>query len=514
VQRRPAAKVISLIAVAALAVLAGGRTQRDAAAREPTATQPNIVVIMVDDQPVLDGRLLRYEPVVRDQIAAQGATFTDFHSESPLCCPARVGYWTGQHTHNHGVTENVAGLFNPTMTLATQLHAIGYRTMLAGKYLNGYAAAPGPWLAPHVPPGWDDWAAMGTPAYYDYTLYENGGQTEQHGSQPQDYSTDVIASHAVTMIQNAPPSQPIFAWIAPFSAHTPFTPAPRYSGAQCDAADRWWDPPSYNEADVTDKPAWLQAIPLLPSGRGFDLTDLCRQMMGVNDLVTQVIDALQATGRLQSTLLVYAGDNGMEEGEHRLVGKTAPYITQVPFILRWPGVVAPDTTIAERLQNIDLAPTLCAIAGCTLGPYPNGQATPDGTSFLPLLDGSGTLTRPAVLDEMPAAPTKRSVSDTPPWEAVITTAESPLARMRCASAAQHGCRWHYIVYPSTGEEELYDDSGGPCYAWSPGDPGDPCELQNVAHRARYLAVLQAMRAEESVLSTERGGGATRARALP
>src|SRR5207248_3045480 len=137
----------------------------------------------------------------------------------------------------------------------------------------------------------------------------------------------------------------------------------------------------------------------------------------------RVIDALRASGRLDDTLLVYAGDNGMSEGEHRLTGKTAPYETQVPFLLRWPGVVAPGTTIGERVQNIDLAPTLCAVAGCSLGPYPNGQSSPDGLDVLPLLTG-GTLERQSVLDELPVGRSRNSDADTPPWEALTTTAAS------------------------------------------------------------------------------------------
>jgi arylsulfatase A-like enzyme len=497
------------VAVAVLALGAAtlaGSIAPHAAGQSRDPAQPNIVVIMVDDQPVLDGRLLAYEPEVRDQIAAQGATFSDFHSESPLCCPARVGYLTGEHSHNHGVLDNLASEFNPTMSIATQLHAIGYHTMLAGKYLNAYDAGPGPYMAPKVPPGWDDWAAMGAPAYYGYTLYEGGPRGVRYGHRPQDYSTDVIANKAANMITSAPPSQPIFAWIAPFSAHTPFTPAPRYARTTCNASDQYWDPPNYNEADVSDKPAWVRHLPLLPSARGLDLTALCRQMRGINDLVTTVIGALQSSGRLQNTLLIYAGDNGMDEGEHRIVGKTAPYITQVPFMLRWPGVVAPGSTIGEHVQNIDLAPTLCAIAGCTLGPYPDGQTRPDGISFLPLLQGAQTLSRPSVLDEMPAGHSRQGGANTPPWEAVTTTAASPLAHVGCASALSGGCRWHYIYYPKNGDEELYDISNGPCWAWAPGSAGDPCELVNQAHNPAYAAELVVLRAEEQRLSTERGAG--------
>jgi arylsulfatase A-like enzyme len=508
-------KRVSILRTAAVlaalaACLAAGSATTGGSSAAHAAGRPNIVLILVDDQPVLDGRLLDYEPAVRDQIAARGATFTDFHSESPLCCPARAGYMTGQHTHNHGVFDNAAVLFDPTMTIATQLQRAGYYTMLAGKYLNGYKASrtKKPWLAPNVPPGWNRWSAMGKPAYYRYTLYQDGGTQEVHGTAPADYSTDVIAAKAVSMIRSAPAGQPLFAWIAPFSAHTPFTPAPRYAGATCGTADRFWKPPSWNEADVSDKPEWVQDTPLLRGRKGFDLNSLCRAMLGVNDLVQEVVSALEATGRLQNTILIYAGDNGMMSGEHRMKGKTAPYETQVPFYLRWDGVVGPGSRISERLQNIDLAPTLCAVAGCRLGPYPNGQTGPDGTSFAPLLYGWWTrLSRQTVLDELPFGHEQPSNDvNTPSWEAITSTGASPLARQGCAVAASGGCRWHLIVDTETGERELYDVSNGPCWAWSPGLPGDPCELRNLAGNPAYRGELDQLLTAESAMATERGAG--------
>ena len=87
------------------------------------ATRPNVVVIMADDMPPLDGRLARQLPNIRNIFINHGVSFADFHSESPLCCPARAGFLTDQHTHNHGVTQNFAGMFNPVMSLATQLHS-------------------------------------------------------------------------------------------------------------------------------------------------------------------------------------------------------------------------------------------------------------------------------------------------------------------------------------------------------------------------------------------------------
>jgi hypothetical protein len=180
------------------------------------------------------------------------------------------------------------------------------------------------------------------------------------------------------------------------------------------------------------------------------------------------------------------------------VDKRAPYATQVPFLASWPSRINTDRgPLRSRLQNIDLAPTLCELAGCTLGPYPTGQLRPDGRSFADLLLGVG------------AGPRRRAVlssfrtpgADVPRWYGVTTTRSSPLAGRGCGLAYNRGCRWTYVRY-ETGEEELYDISNGPCLRWQVGELGDPCQLDNLANRARYGAIKVALRSSLAALRAE------------
>jgi uncharacterized repeat protein (TIGR01451 family) len=465
-------------------------------------SQPNIVIVITDDQPALDGRLINFQPTVKSVFKDHGVTFTDFHGESPLCCPARAGFLSGQHTTNHGVTINSAKLFKPAMSLATQLHGVGYYTFLVGKYMNGYAkGCPSVNVncAPHVPPGWDRWAAVSEPVYYNYNLWVDGAPVH-YGSAPDDYSTDVIARRTIDLINAAPPNKPIFAWIAPRAPHGPATPAPRYAKTACRPEP--WKPPNFQEADVGDKPSWLQTVPL--GGPPKSLQPVCRSLLAVDDLVRGVRSALAARGLLDNTLFIYTGDNAMNMREHRLDGKTAAYETQIPFLASWPARLGTSqSSITERLENIDLAPTLCELAGCTLGPYPNGQAHPDGYSFARLLLGSaGSLDRSAVFEDMPAASGVTTGSG--PWFSVITTRHSPLATVGCAAASSGGCLWQYTQYPRTNEDELYDLSNGPCWTWSVGQPGDPCELQNVTSDPAYAEIKASLQSDLANLKTEKG----------
>jgi arylsulfatase A-like enzyme len=139
--------------------------------------------------------------------------------------------------------------------------------------------------------------------------------------------------------------------------------------------------------------------------------------------------------------------------------------------------------VKERVENIDLAPTLCELAGCQLGPYPTGQAKPDGRSFAPILLGtSKILWRGSVLHSF-----RRAGARVPRWWGIETTRYSTAAGMGCSSKKSNGCLWSYVKY-ETGEKELYDLRNGPCYTWKWGQPGDPCRLNNLAGKKKYQYV--------------------------
>jgi hypothetical protein len=110
------------------------------------AARPNIVFILTDDQDALLGSLDAL-PAVRNQIAAQGLTFSNAFVPLSLCCPSRSTILTGQYAHNHQVYTNVPpdGGFNRFLdlgrekaTIGTAMKKAGYRTALMGKYLNEY----------------------------------------------------------------------------------------------------------------------------------------------------------------------------------------------------------------------------------------------------------------------------------------------------------------------------------------------------------------------------------------
>ena len=451
-------------------------------ARTPVRHDPDIVVIVLDDVPQLDGRFWTRMPHIERLFVEQGVEFVDAHGETPTCAPGRAGFLTGLHTQHHGSYTTDGSLLDSRETIATELQSVGYHTIQVGKYTNLFER-----VYPKWPPGWDEFHGYGGD-YFDYTMWSNG-VPHHYGSRPSDYSTDVIAKLAVGSLGRAPKDKPLFAWITPFNTHLPRTLAPRFRTAKGCALPRW-RPANYMERDVRDKPAYIQRLKVRDRA-GYQLQRLCRGLRSADDLVSRVVRQLRRLDRLDNTLLILTSDNGMTYGAHRIRDdKKSPYASQIPFYATWPRVLGRQPRKeSERIQNIDLAATLCDIAGCEMGPYPTGQSQDDGRSFLSILTGErSTLTRQAVLTSY------QDEDWLPRYWSVTTTGASPLAHTGCRARREGGCRWTYTEY-ETGEKELYDISNGPCSAWHKGKRGDPCMLTNKANKPNFRTIQSELREE-------------------
>ncbi len=441
-----------ILALALLCVLAGG------AAPSKAAQRPNIILILTDDQEL---STLASMPRTRNLIARQGMTFTQHTVPLSLCCPSRATILTGLYPHNHEVYTNFPPdggferfdeLRHEETTIATALHAAGYRTALIGKYLNGY---PGEETNAYVPAGWDEWASpvQGSPyAAYRYTLNEDG-KTVKYGSGPEAYMTDVLAGKATAFVRTAAASgQPFFLYLGTYAPHKPATPARRHAGLFADLqAPRT---PSFDEPDVRDKPKRIRALKRLTAGQIATLDGLYRKqirsLQAVDEAVAALVQALEETGQLANTYILFTSDNGYHLGQHRLEpGKYTPYETdvRVPLLIRGPGVPA-GATSAALTSSVDLAPTLAELAGATLG------VPADGRSLTPLFQGQtpADWRQVALLEqfEFPPAPPKNDKTLEPPdLQDEKAVAGYPAHRgLRSADFK--------VVEYGTGEREVYD----------------------------------------------------------
>jgi arylsulfatase A-like enzyme len=422
--------------------------------------RPNDIVLILSDDQRYD--LMGYMPLTDAALSSETVRFDQAVVTTSLCCPSRSSILTGRYAHNHGVLTNGlpnggASKFDPSSTIATWLTQAGYRTALLGKYLNGYER-----LSPAVPPGWADFEAFVLPEFYNYSLNGNG-TLAGYGATPADYSTDVLTAKAEQFIGSTNPRQGLFLFLTPFAPHAPATPAPGDVGAFNGVAP--WRPPSFNEADVSDKPAWIQALPRLTQAK-VAAGDSLRQkqlesLLAVDRMVSGVVAALKQSGRWPHTLFVFTSDNGYSWGEHRwLDAKMCPYqeCIRVPLWIRAPGLSARhDTSLAA---NIDLAPTFAAWAGI---PTP---ANVNGVNLLPLLSDPATPWRDAILVEHLGTPIPGHIDS----QGVRTS------------------RYLYNEYVN-GDRELYDLQL------------DPFELTNVVNDPAYAATVATLQATLATLKS-------------
>ena len=426
-------------------------------------SRPNIVFILTDDQRWDE---LQYMPNVRSLLQARGVTFSNGFVSNPLCCPARATILTGLYSGNnnvwtnkakdHGGYETFHQLGEENHTIATVLHAAGYHTGLVGKYLNGYNRNDATW----VPPGWDTWNALADLSYFGPSESVQGQYTTFSQST---YQTDLLGQQAVSFVNGTPGNQPLFLYWAVHAPHLPSTPAPQDKGSLARYL-RPWRPASYNEADVSDKPWYIQREPLWTFSKESHWDgvreDMYESLIDVDRWVGNIVSALQSQGRLSNTLFVFTSDNGYLLGEHRRTGKVVPYeeSLRVPWIVRWDAAGFPEAggTDGHLMINTDFATTFADVAGTTMGPT-------DGLDF-------------ADLAASPSSYQWRS-------DFLIEHGGTTDSDGNASGLTYCGVRSTGYMYDQywNGFEELYNLSS------------DPLELQNQAANPSYSSTLSSMR---------------------
>ena len=280
--------------------------------------KPNVIFILTDDQDVVLGGL---EPMTKAKrlIRDQGVFFSNAFVHTPICCPSRSSYLTGNYIHNHGAVNNslqgdcssLAWQSGPEKNAyATYAKKAGYHTAYFGKYLNTYANKQAGGVE-HVPPGWDEWMGLvGNSKYYNYSVSKNGVEVKHGDDYANDYFTDLIANASVDFIRKAVgenSNSPFLLVAATPAPHAPFTPAPQY--AETYAGRKSPRTPNWGVRDESKH--WVVREQAEMNDRSANTSDTIfahrwETILSIDDLVGRVFQTLQDLGVEENTYVIFA----------------------------------------------------------------------------------------------------------------------------------------------------------------------------------------------------------------
>ena len=478
-----------------------------------TTKKPNFVVILIDD--------LRYDefgagghPYMKtphiDRLAHEGAIFERAFHTTPICSPNRASIVSGQYASRHGIIDNVArdAMSHRLPNYHLELQKLGYETAHIGKWHMGNDGMPRP--------GYDHWVSYdGHGRLNDPKLNHDGKYREHKG-----YITDIMNDLALDFL-NRKRSKPFSLFFAHKAVHPDAEQAAdgtlrisAQGGYQVAARhkDLYKDaifPAKPNMLSIAEviksKPAWAECfeqrkgkiggeiLKAVHSGEQEEIRLRARMMAAVDEGVGKILEALEKSGELENTVIVFFGDNGYFFGEHGL-GPERRFAYEEgirsPFVVRYPRKVRAGTRVRDLVICQDVAPTLLKLAGGTPGPQIQGR------SLLPLFAATRSKTSVAASrsGKSPAA-IKLKAADWRKSVLIEYWAENAMPWLiGMTYKAVRTDRYKYIHWVNRGRDgeldELYDLNA------------DPYELKNLNSSRAHAKVRASLRRELAKLSVQ------------
>jgi arylsulfatase len=389
--------------------------------------RPNVLLIVTDqerDRGWVPDELwddLRH----RRRLRESGMELRGHYTHSSPCSPSRATLFTGQHVPEHGVTDNVfvdpvqPDLHTATPTIGHVFRAAGYRSAFLGKWHLSYG---NPDMEQYGFSDWsgEDWAwtgLAGTGAHYDEVIAGQAAAwlaAHADDEQPWLLVVGLVNPHDVAWY---PADQPDYQARHPerIERASQLLPSPIPGRPPIPAFDRkfaeHFDLPANFRDDLTSKPAVQHAWRWEENHSMFGWLDLDDErswrrcldyywhLHELNDVhVGTILDGLIDAGGWDTTVVALTSDHGEQAGSHGLRGK-GPFayqeIMHIPLVVRAPGVTTPGTSTDALTSAVDVAPTLCALAG--VEPGIDGVSSMSGIDVSPLLRGDAEQVRSHVL---------------------------------------------------------------------------------------------------------------------
>lgn len=361
------------------------------AATAAEAGRPNILFIMVDEMKwnvmSCEGHPLVKTPHL-DRLAREGTRFATTYTVAPICTPSRYSFFTSRYAHVHGATDNSTPTRQPQLLLPALLNHSGYQTAISGKLhfipANVDYAFERFWSfageGPRREPSWPDSITK----KYDGPIMRRvtdrpfpkdalGGDLGKLTYPQADTQTEWITDRAVEFLGSRDASRPFFLFVSYLDPHSP-----------SHLAEPYW---SMFKADAMPLPATFKADPASSSATASNRHEVndpqivkamtaayFAKVAMIDANVGRLLERLNKAGLDKHTLIVFTADHGNMLGDHNRWFKGVMYegSARIPLLMKAPaeGRFAADfnrgKVIGEIVENIDVMPTLCEMAGVKL----------------------------------------------------------------------------------------------------------------------------------------------------
>jgi len=410
---------------------------------EAKGTRPNILLIVVDNQPA--SILGAYgNPDVKtpniDRLAGEGVRFTRAFAVHGMCSPTRATLLTGLLPSQHGVQDwlddaemkNWPSDWNAIReyrTLPYTLKNRGYQTALIGKWHLGQPRPPDEWF--------DYWVTFTLGHAVDFWSYEINDNSRKYKLESK-HSVDFISDKAVEYLQAYDHQRPFFLMV---TYNGPYMNPPTNLGAAKNRHYAYYKDkefPSFprtrvnetilEELTVPDPEEWYLNLARMHNDQE-TMANVASQNTMVDDGVGRLLEALSDSDLTANTLVLYTSDQGNFFGQHGLWGHTdysfpaSLYDTpmNIPLIARYPGVIEKGRVSELLIGQYDLMPTILDMAG-----FDGEIANSPGRSFAQYLRGSDLVSwRDAVYMDQEATRVIRT-NQFSYWKRLQGTGESEL----------------------------------------------------------------------------------------